>query len=101
MNIDIGARMDTSHRRWLLPVILAGFFMYGFDANVVNVAVPALQQDLHAGPAALERVVGAYVFTYATGLVTGSRLGDLYGHRRLFLSGMTGFVVASALCGFA
>ncbi|MEV5751391.1 MFS transporter [Actinoallomurus sp. NPDC052308] len=85
----------------LLPVILAAFFMYGFDGNVVNVALPALQSDLGAGAAALELVVGGYVFSYAAGLVLGGRLGDIFGHRRLFLTGVAAFTVASVLCGLA
>jgi MFS family permease len=93
--------MQTSNvRRWLLlPVVLSAMFMYGFDLNVVNVAVPSLQHDLHAGQVALELVVGGYAFTYAAGLVTGGRLGDLYGYRRMFLIGMAAFTVASVLCG--
>ncbi len=93
--------MVDRNPRLMLPVILAGYFMYGFDGNVVNVAIPALQRDLRAGPGALELVVGGYVFAYATGLVTGGRLGDLFGHRRPFLIGMAGFVAASVLCGLA
>ncbi|HEY3504463.1 MAG TPA: MFS transporter [Actinocatenispora sp.] len=85
----------------LLPVILAAMFLYGFDLNVVNVALPTLAGQLHAGPAALQLIVGGYTFTYAAGLVTGGRLGDLYGHRRMFLAGMAAFAVASALCGLA
>ncbi|EIV92052.1 MFS transporter [Frankia sp. QA3] len=87
--------------RLLLPVVLAAYVLYGFDANVVNVAIPDLQRQLGAGPAALELVVGGYVFTYAAGVVTGGRLGDLFGHRRLFLAGVTGFAAASLLCGLA
>lgn len=92
--------MDQN-RRWLLPVVLAALFMYGFDLNVVNVAVPSLQHDLHAGQAALELIVGGYAFTYAAGLMTGGRLGDLLGYRTMFLLGMAGFTVASTLCGLA
>ncbi len=92
--------LERPHRL-LLPVILAGFFIYGFDGNVVNVAIPALRRELRAGPAALELVVGGYVFTYAMGVVTGGRLGDLFGRRAPFLYGMAGFVVASVLCGLA
>lgn len=99
----LGSVMDSAERRhWpLLPVILAAMFMYGFDLNVVNVAVPSLQHELHAGQVALELVVGGYAFTYAAGLVTGGRLGDLFGHRRMFLLGMAAFTVASVLCGIA
>ena len=85
----------------MLPVILSATFMALFDFFVVNVAAPSLSHDLHAGPAALELVVGGYAFTYAAGMVTGGRLGDLFGYRRLFLTGMTAFAVASLLCGLA
>jgi len=82
-------------------VILAATFMYGFDLNVVNIALATLQRDLHAGTAALELVVAGYALTYAAGLVTGGRLGDLFGYRRMFTTGMSGFVIASLLCGLA
>jgi EmrB/QacA subfamily drug resistance transporter len=87
--------------RLLLPVTLAAVVVYGFDTNVVNVALPALQDELGAGPVALELVVGGYAFTYAAGLVTVGRLGDLLGHRRMFLLGLAAFTAASALCGIA
>jgi MFS family permease len=70
-----------------------------FDFFVVNVAAPSLEHDLHAGQAALELIVGGYAFTYASGMVSGGRLGDLFGYRRLFLGGMAAFTVASLLCG--
>jgi EmrB/QacA subfamily drug resistance transporter len=100
---DHWSAMTTSHEhsRLLLPIILAASFMYGFDLNVVNVALPSLQHELHAGQTALELVVGGYTFTYAAGLVTGGRLGDLFGYRRMFLAGMAGFTFASVLCGLA
>jgi EmrB/QacA subfamily drug resistance transporter len=94
-------RNHTAHHRQILLVILAAFFMYGFDGNVVNVALSSFQHELHAGQVALELVVGGYVFGYATALTTGGRLGDLLGHRRMFLLGVTGFTVASALCSVA
>jgi EmrB/QacA subfamily drug resistance transporter len=94
--------MTSETRRWLmLPVILLASFMASFDYMVVNVATPSLRADLHAGQAALELIVAGYAFTYAAGMVTGGRLGDLFGHRRLFLTGMAAFTVASLLCGLA
>ncbi|MFC4913300.1 MFS transporter [Actinomadura gamaensis] len=87
--------------RLTLPVILSATFMASFDYMVVNVAAPSLQRDLHAGSAALELVIGGYAFTYAAGLVTGGRLGDLFGHRRMFALGMAAFTLASLLCGLA
>jgi len=89
-------------RRWMmLPVILSATFMALFDFFVVNVAAPSLEHDLNAGQAALELIVGGYAFTYASGMVTGGRLGDLFGYRRLFLGGMAAFTLASLLCGLA
>jgi EmrB/QacA subfamily drug resistance transporter len=99
-----GALVSSSHdpRRWyMLPVILSATFMALFDFFVVNVAAPSLQQDLHASQAELELIVGGYAFTYASGMVTGGRLGDLLGYRRLFLAGMAAFTLASLLCGLA
>ncbi|MER7845378.1 MFS transporter [Kitasatospora sp. NPDC096077] len=93
--------MSLLRRPPLLPVVLAAFFMYGFDGNVVNVALPAIRADLGAGQASLELVVAGYVFSYATGLVLGGRLGDILGHRRMFLAGMAAFTAASVLCGLA
>ncbi|WP_163506275.1 MFS transporter [Fodinicola acaciae] len=85
----------------VLVVLLSAWFMAQFDFFVVNVAAPSFQRQLHATPAALELIVGGYAFTYAAGMITGGRLGDLYGHRRLFLIGMAAFAVASLLCGLA
>lgn len=94
--------MEPARRgRWMLPVILSATFLYGFDLNGVNVALPSLQTDLRAGPVALELVAGGYAFTYAAGLVTGGRMGDLFGYRRMFLAGMAAFTIASLLCGLA
>lgn len=92
---------ERSRNPLLLPVTLAAVVVYGFDTNVVNVALPALERELSAGPVALELVVGGYAFTYAAGLVTGGRLGDLLGHRRMFLVGLAAFTAASLLCGIA
>ncbi|MEX5709864.1 MFS transporter [Parafrankia sp. FMc6] len=89
-------------RRWrALPVILIASFMSLFDVFVVNVAAPSIGSDLNASNAGLELVVGGYSFTYAAALVTGGRLGDRFGRRRIYLLGMAVFTAASALCGLA
>jgi EmrB/QacA subfamily drug resistance transporter len=89
-------------RRWLmLPVALMAMFMAAFDIWAVNVAAPSLQHDLHVSDAALQLIVGGYAFMYASGMVTGGRLGDLFGYRRLFMTGVVSFAVASLLCGLA
>ena len=88
--------------RWLaLPVVLVALFMAQFDLYVVNVSLPLLQHDLHAGQASLQLIVGGYAFMYATGLITGGRLGDMYGHRRLFVLGALAFAAASLLAGLS
>jgi EmrB/QacA subfamily drug resistance transporter len=93
---------DGYPRRWLmLPVILIAMFMAGFDIWAVNVAAPSLQRDLHVSDAALQLIVGGYAFMYATGMVTGGRLGDLFGYKRLFLIGVVTFALASLACGLA
>jgi EmrB/QacA subfamily drug resistance transporter len=89
-------------RRWaMLPVILIAMFMAGFDIWAVNVAAPSLQRDLHVSDAALQLIVGGYAFMYASGMVTGGRLGDLFGYKRLFLIGVVTFALASLACGLA
>ena len=93
---------EPDSRRWLmLPVVLLAMFMAGFDIWVVNVAAPSLQRDLHVSDAALQLIVGGYAFMYASGMVTGGRLGDLVGYRRMFMIGVATFAVASLLCGLA
>jgi EmrB/QacA subfamily drug resistance transporter len=89
-------------RRWLiLVVILAAECMDLLDGMIVNVASPAVSADLHASSTGLQWIVGGYALTFAIGLVTGGRLGDIFGRRRLFLLGALGFTVASVLCGLA
>jgi len=89
-------------RRWLmLPVVLMAMFMAGFDIWAVNVAAPSLQRDLQVSDAALQLIVGGYAFMYASGMVTGGRLGDLFGYRRMFMIGVLSFAAASLLCGLA
>lgn len=89
-------------RRWLsLSVIILAVFMVVLDTFIVNVALPSIQGKLHANFAKLQLIVAAYVLGYAVLLITGGRLGDLFGRKRMFLIGVAGFVAASAWCGFA
>jgi len=89
-------------RRWLaLPVLLTGAFLPILDFNVVNLALPAIRQDLGASSGEVQFVISAYAATYAVFLITGGRLGDLFGRRRMFLLGVAGFTIASVLCGVA
>lgn len=94
--------MEGDPRRWItLAVILAATFMGMLDTFIVNISIPSIQRDLHASFAQVQFVLAGYTLAYAVVLTTGGRLGDLYGRKRLFLIGMVGFTLASALCGFA
>jgi MFS family permease len=85
----------------VLAIVLAGQFMALLDSSVVNVAAPSIHAGLHASGAGLQLVIAGYTITYAMLLVTGARAGDLLGHRRLFLAGLTVFTLASLGCGLA
>jgi EmrB/QacA subfamily drug resistance transporter len=84
-----------------LAVVLCGTFVYILDFFVVNVALPSIQRDLGASAAAIEWVVAGYALTSASLLVTGGRLGDQYGRRKVFCLGIGAFTVTSALCAVA
>ncbi|TCO60650.1 MFS transporter [Actinocrispum wychmicini] len=89
-------------RDWTgLAVVLAATFMGQVDGFIVNVASPTIQRDLPAGFDQIQLVGAAYVFACAAGLVTGGRLGDRFGRRRVFLAGVTVFTIASLCCGLA
>jgi MFS family permease len=85
----------------VLAVVLIGQFMAVLDASIVNVAAPSIHASLRASGAGLQLVVAGYTITYAVLLVTGARLGDIAGHRRVFLSGLVLFTLASLGCGLA
>ena len=92
----------VSRMHWAtLLVMLSGTFMVVLDFFIVNVAIPSIQQELHASTGAIQLVVAGYGLATASGLITGGRLGDLYGRRRMFALGLALFTVASALCGLA
>ena len=85
---------------WLmLVVLLAGQFMALLDVTIVNVAMPTIGRSLHASGAELQLVVAGYTVSYAMMLITGARMGEEYGRRRMFLSGLLVFTVASLTCG--
>ncbi|WP_232444095.1 MFS transporter [Burkholderia ubonensis] len=88
------------HRR-MLPLLLIGQGMAAMDTSIVNVAAPALRADLGISGALLQLVVAGYILAYAVFLITGARLGDDYGYRRLFVTGLAIFTVSSLACGIA
>jgi len=88
--------------RWLaLTVLCLGVLMIVLDTTIVNVALPSIRTDLKFTETSLAWVVNAYMLTFGGFLLLGGRLGDLYGHRRVFLIGLTLFTVASLACGLA
>jgi EmrB/QacA subfamily drug resistance transporter len=102
MTRRIAARIDDSNRRWwTLGAMCFALFMVMLDNTVVNVALPSIQRDLHASIAGLEWTVNAYTLSFAVLLVTGGRLGDLFGRRRMFLFGVVVFAASSAFIGFS
>ena len=94
--------MLDHRKRWLaLYVLCFGVLMIVLDTTIVNVALPSIKQDLGFSEASLVWVVNAYMLAFGGFLLLGGRLGDLYGHRRLFLLGLTLFTLASLACGLA
>lgn len=92
---------DTS-RRWLvLATVVAAQFMFGVDAFIVNVAIPTIAAELKASAAQIEAVIAIYLIAYATLVITGGRLGDIYGARNVFITGVAGFTVTSLWCALA
>src|ERR1700756_2445824 len=85
----------------VLAVVLTGQLMAIIDVNIVNVAVPAIHTSLHATGSGLQLIVAGYTIAYAVLLITGARLGDILGHRRMFLAGVALFTLASLGCGLA
>src|ERR1700748_3321555 len=93
--------MDTRSRWLALFVLCAGTLMIVLDSTIVNVALPSIRSDLHFSSTSLAWVVNAYLLTCGGFLLLGGRLGDLFGHRRLFIGGIAFFTVASLVCGLS
>src|SRR6266542_1872013 len=93
---------DDDRRRWFALVVLClGDLMIVLDVTIVGVALPSVRGDLGFSETSLAWVVNAYLLTFGGFLLLGGRLGDLFGHRRLFLAGITLFTLASLGCGLA
>jgi EmrB/QacA subfamily drug resistance transporter len=93
---------SANRRRWFaLSVLVVGAFMDLLDATITGVAIPSIQKDLAVGYSAIQWISAGYSLAFALLLITGGRLGDILGRKRLFLIGMAGFTAASALCGLA
>lgn len=93
--------MPPTRRAWTLLAVSLATFMTYLDNNIVNVAIPAIQRDLHLTNAGLEWVASGYILVFASLLLAGGRLGDVFGRRRLFLIGLGVFTGSSLVAGLA
>src|SRR5438309_9993479 len=93
--------MSERARSLALYVLCAGELMIVLDTTIVNVALPSIRESLRFTETSLVWVVNAYMLTFGGFLLLGGRLGDLFGHRRLFLGGIASFTLASLACGLS
>jgi EmrB/QacA subfamily drug resistance transporter len=92
---------EENKKWWTLAAVAFGLFMIMLDNTVVNVALPAIERDLHISISELEWVVTAYALTFAALLITGGKLADMFGRRRIFMIGLVVFTLSSLACGLA
>jgi len=90
-----------TNRTPIVAVLLLGAFLPPLDFYIVNLALPAIRDGLQTTGGQLQLIVSCYSSAYAVFLITGGRLGDLYGRKRMFIAGLASFIVASAICGFS
>ena len=98
---EMTAPIEGRVRTFALLSLFLALFMELLDATIVNVALPSIELSLKASGGEQQWMVAAYGLALAVGLMTGARLGDMYGRKRLFILGLIGFTISSALCGFA
>ncbi len=100
--VEVGGRFGGESRKWwTLAAVSLGLFMIMLDNTVVNVALPSIQQSLGLSLSELEWVVAGYALTFAAFMLTGGKLADLLGRRRMFVAGLAVFTLASLACGLA
>lgn len=99
--LDTSAFPGAPHRWLALAIVMTAAFMDLVDVTIVNIAIPSIQRDAGASFGQIQWITAGYALAFAAGLITGGRLGDIHGRKRLFLIGVAGFTLASALCGFA
>jgi EmrB/QacA subfamily drug resistance transporter len=92
---------NENRKWWTLTAVAFGLFMIMLDNTVVNVALPSIERDLHVSISSLEWIVTAYALTFAALLITGGKLGDLFGRKRIFIVGIAIFTLSSLACGLA
>ncbi|MBX4179468.1 MFS transporter [Streptomyces geysiriensis] len=101
-DVSPAASAAGDRRRWYaLAIVMTAAFMDLVDVTIVNIAIPSIRQDEGASFSQIQWITAGYALAFAAGLITGGRLGDIHGRKRVFLVGVGGFTVASALCGLA
>ena len=96
---ELRPQQTGSERPWAgFAVVLAAMIMNLLDSTILNVGAPSIQRDLHMSSSAVEWIAAVYTLAIAVGLMTGGRLGDMFGRKRMLLFGLVGFVAAFAAC---
>src|ERR1700733_11834225 len=90
---------EENKKWWTLMAVAVGLFMIMLDNTVVNVALPSIGRDLNISISALEWIVTAYALVFAALLITGGKLADMFGRRRIFMIGLVVFSASSLACG--
>jgi EmrB/QacA subfamily drug resistance transporter len=98
---DHAATFTNKQRTIALIVVAFAFIMDLLDNTIVNIAIPSIQADLGASYATIQWLIAGYALTFATLLITGGRMGDVFGYKKVFMAGVTGFTLASLFCGIA
>lgn len=98
---DHAATFSSQKRTIAVLVVALAFVMDLLDNTIVNIAIPAIQSNLHASYASIQWLAAGYALTFALLLITGGRMGDVFGYKKLFMAGVSGFIVTSLLCGLA
>ena len=101
MNGDGDIRCGTPAARWVIAATVLGSGIAFLDGTIVNVALPAIGRDLNTDVSGLQWTVDAYLVTLTALLLFGGALGDRFGRRRMFVTGLVSFTIASVACGFA
>src|SRR5256885_10752272 len=92
---------EENKKWWTLGAVAFGLFMIMLDNTIVNVALPAIEHSLHMSISSLEWIVAAYALTFAALLITGGKLGDMYGRRKMFFLRLAVFTLAALACEIA
>ena len=92
---------SDTRKWWVLAAMVFGLFMPMLDNLVVNTALPTIERELHAGVSGLQWIIDAYVLAFASFMLTGGALGDLYGRKRFFVAGIVTFSIGSLMCGLS